>query len=118
MLIIINAFSCLVINAENAAHKSQKFTAMAVRTRFEYLKDLGTNFVSATTIDSGGAKFSKLPHSCCLLIWTQAKEINYMQCDYIKMHQLLLLLICWHTIIIIYEYLHEDKHFIEQFILL
>eukprot|EP00794_Sanderia_malayensis_P017264 gene17264-18988_t len=48
-----------ICNAENAAHKSEKFTAMAIRTRFEYLKDLATNFVSATTIDSGGAKFSK-----------------------------------------------------------
>ncbi|XP_065051814.1 uncharacterized protein LOC135681326 isoform X2 [Rhopilema esculentum] len=48
-----------IINAENAAHKSEKFTAMAVRTRYEYLKDLATNFVTAQTVDSGGAKFSK-----------------------------------------------------------
>lgn len=50
----------LVINAENAAHKAQKFTAMAVRTRYEYLKDLATNFVTTQTIESGGAKFSEL----------------------------------------------------------
>lgn len=50
----------LVINAENAAHKSEKFTAMAVRTRYEYLKDLATNFVTTQGIDSGGAKFSML----------------------------------------------------------
>ena len=48
-----------MINAENAAHKSEKFTAMAVRTRYEYLKDLATNFVTAQGIDSGGAKFSE-----------------------------------------------------------
>lgn len=46
-----------VINGENAAHKSEKFRAMATRTRQEYLKDLAENFVSATTIDSA-VKFS------------------------------------------------------------
>ncbi|XP_028323772.1 signal-induced proliferation-associated 1-like protein 2 isoform X1 [Gouania willdenowi] len=46
-----------VINGENAAHKSEKFRAMATRTRQEYLKDLAENFVSTTTIDSA-VKFS------------------------------------------------------------
>nr|XP_015218097.1 PREDICTED: signal-induced proliferation-associated 1-like protein 2 isoform X2 [Lepisosteus oculatus] len=46
-----------VINAENAAHKSEKFRAMATRTRQEYLKDLAENFVTTATIDST-VKFS------------------------------------------------------------
>uniref|UniRef100_A0A9J8AXK9 Signal induced proliferation associated 1 like 2 n=1 Tax=Cyprinus carpio carpio TaxID=630221 RepID=A0A9J8AXK9_CYPCA len=46
-----------VINGENAAHKSEKFRAMATRTRQEYLKDLAENFVSTTTVDSA-VKFS------------------------------------------------------------
>ncbi|XP_057198298.1 signal-induced proliferation-associated 1-like protein 2 isoform X3 [Triplophysa rosa] len=46
-----------VINAENAAHKSEKFRAMATRTRQEYLKDLAENFASTTTVDSA-VKFS------------------------------------------------------------
>ncbi|XP_036997751.2 signal-induced proliferation-associated 1-like protein 3 isoform X1 [Artibeus jamaicensis] len=43
-----------VINAENAAHKSDKFRTMAARTRQEYLKDLAENCVSNTPIDSTG----------------------------------------------------------------
>ncbi|XP_062831585.1 signal-induced proliferation-associated 1-like protein 2 isoform X6 [Anolis carolinensis] len=46
-----------VINAENAAHKSEKFRAMATRTRQEYLKDLAENFVTTTTVDTS-VKFS------------------------------------------------------------
>uniref|UniRef100_A0A8C9V9U2 Signal-induced proliferation-associated 1 like 2 n=1 Tax=Scleropages formosus TaxID=113540 RepID=A0A8C9V9U2_SCLFO len=46
-----------VINGENAAHKSEKFRAMATRTRQEYLKDLAENFASAATVDSA-TKFS------------------------------------------------------------
>ncbi|XP_036402792.1 signal-induced proliferation-associated 1-like protein 2 [Megalops cyprinoides] len=46
-----------VINGENAAHKSEKFRAMATRTRQEYLKDLAENFASTATIDSA-VKFS------------------------------------------------------------
>eukprot|EP00094_Tigriopus_californicus_P010965 TCALIF_10579-PA protein Name:"Similar to Sipa1l2 Signal-induced proliferation-associated 1-like protein 2 (Mus musculus)" AED:0.22 eAED:0.33 QI:0/0/0/0.66/1/1/9/0/732 len=46
-----------IINAENAAHRSDKFVSMAVRTRQELLKDLATNFISSTTLDSG-SKFS------------------------------------------------------------
>uniref|UniRef100_A0AAY4EC22 Signal induced proliferation associated 1 like 2 n=1 Tax=Denticeps clupeoides TaxID=299321 RepID=A0AAY4EC22_9TELE len=46
-----------VINGENAAHKSEKFRAMATRTRQEYLKDLAENFVSTATVDSA-LKFS------------------------------------------------------------
>ncbi len=47
-----------VINGENAAHKSEKFRAMATRTRQEYLKDLVDNFTSTTPVDASGAKFS------------------------------------------------------------
>ncbi|RUS89085.1 hypothetical protein EGW08_003148, partial [Elysia chlorotica] len=47
-----------IINAENAAHKSDKFRTMATRTRQEYLKDLATNYVTSTPIDSG-SKLSK-----------------------------------------------------------
>ncbi|XP_044161244.1 signal-induced proliferation-associated 1-like protein 3 isoform X2 [Bufo gargarizans] len=43
-----------VINAENAAHKSDKFHTMATRTRQEYLKDLGENYVTNTPIDTTG----------------------------------------------------------------
>ncbi|KAL1769238.1 signal-induced proliferation-associated 1 3 isoform X1 [Sigmodon hispidus] len=43
-----------VINAENAAHKSDKFHTMATRTRQEYLKDLAESCVSNTPIDSSG----------------------------------------------------------------
>lgn len=47
-----------VINGENSAHKSEKFRAMATRTRQEYLKDLAENFTGATPVDASGAKFS------------------------------------------------------------
>ncbi|XP_078675422.1 signal-induced proliferation-associated 1-like protein 2 isoform X3 [Branchiostoma floridae x Branchiostoma belcheri] len=47
-----------IINAENAAHKSEKFAAMAVRTRQEYLKDLAANSTTTTSIDST-LKFGK-----------------------------------------------------------
>ncbi|KAM6933454.1 signal-induced proliferation-associated 1-like protein 3 isoform 2-T2 [Xenentodon cancila] len=43
-----------VINAENAAHKSEKFHTMATRTRQEYLRDLAENYVSSTLLDSAG----------------------------------------------------------------
>ncbi|XP_056393628.1 signal-induced proliferation-associated 1-like protein 3 isoform X3 [Hyla sarda] len=43
-----------VINAENAAHKSDKFHTMATRTRQEYLKDLAENYVTNTPIDTSG----------------------------------------------------------------
>uniref|UniRef100_A0A914WBE5 Uncharacterized protein n=1 Tax=Plectus sambesii TaxID=2011161 RepID=A0A914WBE5_9BILA len=36
-----------IINAENAVHRSQKFAAMAARTRREALKDLAENHVAA-----------------------------------------------------------------------
>ena len=47
-----------IINAENAAHRSDKFVSMATRTRQEYLKDLATNYATQTTIDSG-SKFGE-----------------------------------------------------------
>lgn len=41
----------LVCNAEHAAHKSDKFTHMARRTRYEYMKDLATTQISTQNID-------------------------------------------------------------------
>lgn len=49
-----------VINAENAAHRSEKFATMATRTRQEYLKDLCTNYCSTTLVETT-AKFSLFP---------------------------------------------------------
>ncbi|XP_061084087.1 signal-induced proliferation-associated 1-like protein 2 isoform X2 [Conger conger] len=46
-----------VINGENAAHKSEKFGAMARRMRAESLRDLAASFAAGAPIDSG-AKFS------------------------------------------------------------
>ncbi|XP_028994405.1 signal-induced proliferation-associated 1-like protein 1 isoform X2 [Betta splendens] len=43
-----------VINAENAAHKSEKFGAMATRTRQEYLRDLAERHVTSTTVEPAG----------------------------------------------------------------
>ncbi|XP_048852811.1 signal-induced proliferation-associated 1-like protein 1 isoform X1 [Brienomyrus brachyistius] len=52
-----------VINAENAAHKSEKFRAMATRTRQEYLRDLAEHHVTSTPIDSSGKfPFISLAH--------------------------------------------------------
>ncbi|XP_011504382.1 PREDICTED: signal-induced proliferation-associated 1-like protein 1 [Ceratosolen solmsi marchali] len=51
-----------VINAENAAHRSEKFATMATRTRQEYLKDLATNYSSTTFVETG-QKFSMLSFS-------------------------------------------------------
>lgn len=55
--------SFVVINAENAAHRCEKFIAMATRTRTEYLKDLAQNHVTTTTLDSG-SKLSMLKKLC------------------------------------------------------
>ncbi|XP_060803682.1 signal-induced proliferation-associated 1-like protein 2 [Amyelois transitella] len=46
-----------VINGENAAIQSPKFSTMATRTRQEYLKDLAKNYVTTTTVETG-QKFS------------------------------------------------------------
>ncbi|XP_032515354.2 signal-induced proliferation-associated 1-like protein 2 [Danaus plexippus] len=46
-----------VINGENAAIQSPKFSTMATRTRQEYLKDLSKNYITTTTVESG-QKFS------------------------------------------------------------
>ncbi|KAG5878415.1 hypothetical protein JTB14_002499 [Gonioctena quinquepunctata] len=46
-----------LVNAENAAHRSEKFVTMATRTRQEYLKDLVMNYSTSTVIDTG-QKFS------------------------------------------------------------
>ncbi|CAG9861015.1 unnamed protein product [Phyllotreta striolata] len=42
-----------VVNAENAVHRSDKFVAMATRTRKEYLKDLVQKYSTSTIIDTG-----------------------------------------------------------------
>jgi signal-induced proliferation-associated 1 like protein 1 len=47
-----------VINAENAAHRSEKFVTMATRTRQEYLKDLVANHSTTTAIETS-QKFCK-----------------------------------------------------------
>uniref|UniRef100_UPI00398F5333 signal-induced proliferation-associated 1-like protein 2 isoform X2 n=1 Tax=Pristiophorus japonicus TaxID=55135 RepID=UPI00398F5333 len=77
-----------VVNAENAAEKSEKFHAMATRTRQEYLKDLADNYVTTATVDSSSSKLAaiiSLPtkkkdklkgnrapelHSAGALVWT------------------------------------------------
>ncbi|KAM8921602.1 signal-induced proliferation-associated 1-like protein 1 isoform 2-T2 [Pelodytes ibericus] len=65
-----------VINAENAAHKSEKFLAMATRTHQEYLKDLAEKNVTNTSIDSSG-KFpfislaSKKKEKCKPYLWAE-----------------------------------------------
>ncbi|ENN78428.1 hypothetical protein YQE_05105, partial [Dendroctonus ponderosae] len=46
-----------VVNAENAAHRSEKFVTMATRTRQEYLKDLVSHYSTNTSVDTG-QKFS------------------------------------------------------------
>ncbi|XP_078799081.1 signal-induced proliferation-associated 1-like protein 1 isoform X3 [Oryzias latipes] len=52
-----------LINAENAAHKSHKFRAMATRTRQEYLRDLAERHTTSTPIDpSGKFPFISLAH--------------------------------------------------------
>ncbi|XP_059471853.1 signal-induced proliferation-associated 1-like protein 1 isoform X2 [Neocloeon triangulifer] len=51
-----------VINAENAAHRSEKFVTMATRTRQEYLKDLVANHCTTTAIEIS-QKFSMLSFS-------------------------------------------------------
>nr|XP_055029560.1 signal-induced proliferation-associated 1-like protein 3 [Misgurnus anguillicaudatus] len=43
-----------IINAENAAHKSEKFHTMAARTRQGYLRDLADNCVTTTLVDTAG----------------------------------------------------------------
>lgn len=60
MVCIVHKFVllCLVINAENAAHRSEKFATMATRTRQEYLKDLANNYTTSTVVDPG-QKFCK-----------------------------------------------------------
>uniref|UniRef100_A0A4W5NTL1 Signal induced proliferation associated 1 like 1 n=1 Tax=Hucho hucho TaxID=62062 RepID=A0A4W5NTL1_9TELE len=52
-----------VINAENAAHKSEKFGAMATRTRQEYLRDLAERHVTGTPVEpTGKFPFISLAH--------------------------------------------------------
>ena len=54
-----------IINAENAAHRSEKFRSMAQRTRHEYLKELAQKFITNTTISeaSGSSTGSKIVSS-------------------------------------------------------
>ncbi|XP_078388863.1 signal-induced proliferation-associated 1-like protein 2 [Cetorhinus maximus] len=49
-----------VVNAENAAEKSEKFHAMATRTRQEYLKDLADNYVTTAALDSSSSKLAAI----------------------------------------------------------
>nr|XP_043903770.1 signal-induced proliferation-associated 1-like protein 1 isoform X2 [Solea senegalensis] len=52
-----------LINAENAAHKSDKFGAMATRTRQEYLRDLAERHVTSTPLEpTGKFPFISLAH--------------------------------------------------------
>ncbi|KAL2098609.1 hypothetical protein ACEWY4_005089 [Coilia grayii] len=52
-----------VVNAENAAHKSDKFAAMATRTRQEYLRELAERHVTATPVEPAGKfPFISLAH--------------------------------------------------------
>ncbi len=51
-----------IINAENAAHKADKFVSMAIRTRQELLKDLASNYITPTTLESG-SKFNLFNHA-------------------------------------------------------
>lgn len=44
----------VVINAENAVHRSKKFAAMAARTRREALKEIVENFTSSHPNDGPG----------------------------------------------------------------
>lgn len=57
----------IVINAENAAHRSEKFATMATRTRQEYLKDLANNYSTTTVVDQG-QKFCKASYISVVLI--------------------------------------------------
>ena len=54
-----------IINAENAAHRSEKFRSMAQRTRHEYLKELAQKYITNTSINdlSGSSAGSKLVSS-------------------------------------------------------
>ncbi|XP_063222644.1 signal-induced proliferation-associated 1-like protein 2 [Bacillus rossius redtenbacheri] len=51
-----------IINAENAAHRSEKFATMATRTRQEYLKDLAANYTTSIVLETG-QKFSIMSFS-------------------------------------------------------
>ncbi|XP_032871118.1 signal-induced proliferation-associated 1-like protein 2, partial [Amblyraja radiata] len=60
-----------VVNGENAAEKSEKFHAMATRTRQEYLKELADNHVTTATVDSSSSS-SKL--AAIISLPTKRKE--------------------------------------------
>lgn len=47
-----------ILNAENAAHLSDKFQNMAVRTRGEYMKDLASSYVTNNSLENT-SKLSK-----------------------------------------------------------
>ena len=67
LLVSITFSNCyLVVNAEHAAHKSEKFTHMARRTRYEYLKDVANNQVSQQTLETSN-KFGKNIFSVCFI---------------------------------------------------
>jgi Rap/ran-GAP len=62
-----------VINAENAAHRSEKFVTMATRTRQEYLKDLVANHSTTTAIETS-QKFCKSRSHC------QRESVSFNYC--------------------------------------
>ncbi|XP_074037601.1 signal-induced proliferation-associated 1-like protein 2 isoform X3 [Leptinotarsa decemlineata] len=62
-----------LVNAENAAHRSEKFVTMATRTRQEYLKDLVMNCSTSTIIDTG-QKFCECNDVFIAIFSTKKKE--------------------------------------------
>lgn len=75
-----------VVNAENAAHRSEKFVTMATRTRQEYLKDLVTNYSTSTPVDTG-QKF------CKFIICKFLFYFDFLVCLF-YVHALFLFLFC------------------------
>lgn len=49
------SFCLSVINAENAVHKSEKFAAMAARTRREFMRDLAENHVTSHSLEGSAS---------------------------------------------------------------
>ncbi|KAM9857044.1 signal-induced proliferation-associated 1-like protein 2 [Aulostomus maculatus] len=47
-----------ILNAEHAVHRSEKFVAMAIRSRQEHMKDLVDTFATSTPVDGSSVKFS------------------------------------------------------------
>ncbi|XP_066916248.1 signal-induced proliferation-associated 1-like protein 1 isoform X2 [Clytia hemisphaerica] len=79
-----------IVNAEHAAHKSEKFTHMARRTRYEYLKDLANNQVSQQTLETSnkfafsftGKKKEKTHPNVSPEIWLQSGIVWSVKYDF------------------------------------